>query len=462
MTIYALSSGPGISGIAVIRVSGKNTSEVIKKLTGSKLPPPRVATLKKFNKNGQKNLIDEGVIIWFPAPNSYTGEDLAEFHVHGSRAVINAMHSAISKIKNCRLAEPGEFTKRAFQNGRINLLKAESIADLISSETEIQRKQALKIMSGKSSDKFNSWREKLLKILSHVEAKIDFPEEDLPQNIMKKIQKTSNDVLKEIKKTLNDQKVGERIREGFKIAILGPPNSGKSSLLNYLSKRDVAIVSEIAGTTRDVIETHLNLDGYPVIVSDTAGIRNSKNEIEKKGIKIAFKRAEDADLKLVIISSTNVDFTSVLKKLLTKNAILVANKDCAQELREIVDKLENTGSELHSLHTKVFRPWGWFQTIDEGEQFKVKIIHLNPHSKISLQRHKYRAEHWIVILGTAKVTCGRKNFSLSQNESTFIPSAEKHRLENNTDTALRLIEIQTGERLEEADIERFDDDYGRD
>jgi len=326
MTIYALSSGPGISGVAVIRVSGKNTVEVIKKLTGSKLPRPRVATLKKFNKNGEKNLIDEGVILWFPGPNSYTGEDLAEFHVHGSRAVVKAMHLAISKVKNCRLAEPGEFTRRAFQNGRINLLKAESIADLISSETEIQRKQALKIMSGKSSDRFSLWREKLLKILSHVEAKIDFPDEDLPKNIMNEIQETSYNVLNEIKKTLNDQKVGERIREGFKIAIVGPPNSGKSSLLNYLSKRDAAIVSEIAGTTRDVIETHLNLDGYPVIVSDTAGIRSSKNEIEKKGIKIALKRAEDADLKLVIISAKNVDFTSVFKKLLTQNAILVVNK----------------------------------------------------------------------------------------------------------------------------------------
>ena len=326
MTIYALSSGPGISGIAVIRISGKNTAEVVRKITNAKLPPPRMASLRKFNKNGGKELIDEGVIIWFPGPNSYTGEDLAEFHVHGSRAVINAMHLAISKIKSCRLAEPGEFTKRAFQNGRINLLKAESIADLISSETEIQRKQALKIMSGKSSDKFNSWREKLLKILSHVEAKIDFPEENLPKNLIGEIQKTSNKVLSEIKKTLDDQKVGERIREGFKIAILGPPNSGKSSLLNYLSKRDVAIVSEIAGTTRDVIETHLNLDGYPVILSDTAGIRSSKNEIEKKGIKIALKRAEDADLRLVIVSAKNVDFTSVLRNLLTKNAILVVNK----------------------------------------------------------------------------------------------------------------------------------------
>jgi len=326
MTIYALSTGPGVSGIAVIRVSGNSAAKVVKNLTLTSLPAPRVATLTKFNKNGGKELIDEGVIIWFPAPNSYTGEDLAEFHVHGSRAVIKAMHLAISKVKNCRLAEPGEFTKRAFQNGRINLLKAESIADLISAETEIQRKQAVKIMSGKSSDIFNSWREKLLKILSHIEAKIDFPDEDLPKNIFNGIQKTSSNVLKEIKKTLNDQNVGERIREGFKIAILGPPNSGKSSLLNYLSKRDVAIVSEIAGTTRDVIETHLNLDGYPVIVSDTAGIRSSKNEIEKKGIKIALKRAEDADLKLVIVSAKNVDFSGVLKKLLTKNAILVVNK----------------------------------------------------------------------------------------------------------------------------------------
>jgi len=326
MTIYALSTGPGISGLAVIRVSGNNTADVVKKLTGAKLPIARTATLVKFNKNGGKELIDEGVIIWFPRPNSYTGEDLAEFHVHGSRAVIKAMHLAISKVKNCRLAEPGEFTKRAFQNGKINLLKAESIADLISSETEIQRKQALKIMSGKSSDVFISWREKLLKILSHVEAKIDFPDEDLPKNIVGEIQITSNKILLEIKKTLNDQKVGERIREGFKIAILGPPNSGKSSLLNYLAKRDAAIVSEVAGTTRDVIETHLNLDGYPVILSDTAGIRSSKNEIEKRGIKIALNRAEDADLKLVIVSAKKPNFTTVLKNLLKKDAILVLNK----------------------------------------------------------------------------------------------------------------------------------------
>ena len=326
MTIYALSSGPGISGIAVIRISGQETSKAIELLTGKSVPEPRVATLRKINKINTSELIDEGIILWFPGPESYTGEDMAEIQVHGSKAVIDALHSSISNVENCRLAEPGEFTKLAFQNGKINLLKAESIADLISSETEIQRQQAIKIMNGKSSDQFNFLREKLLKILSHVEAKIDFPDEDLPNNILNEIKKSSDEVLINIEKILNDQKVGERIREGFKIAILGPTNAGKSSLLNHLSNRDVAIVSEIAGTTRDVIETHLNIDGYPVIVSDTAGIRDSKNEIEKKGIKLSLNRAEEADLKLVVVDGKNLDFTDVLKGLLDENAILVINK----------------------------------------------------------------------------------------------------------------------------------------
>ncbi|MDB9728406.1 tRNA uridine-5-carboxymethylaminomethyl(34) synthesis GTPase MnmE [Candidatus Pelagibacter ubique] len=326
MTIYALSTGPGISGIAIVRVSGEDTKKIIKLITNAELPKPRVATLRKMNKINTSELIDEGIILWFPGPESYTGEDMAEFHIHGSKAVIDALHHSISKIANCRLAEAGEFTKLAFQNGKINLLKAESIADLISAETEIQRQQAIKIMNGNSADKFNELREKLLKILSHVEAKIDFPDEDLPEDILKNIKKISNEVILNIKKILDDQKVGERIREGFKIAIIGPTNAGKSSLLNHLSKRDAAIVSEIAGTTRDVIETHLNIDGYPVVVSDTAGIRDSKNEIEKKGIKLALDKAENADLKLIVIDAKNIDFKGVLKELMDQNAILVINK----------------------------------------------------------------------------------------------------------------------------------------
>jgi len=326
MTIYALSSGPGISGVAVIRISGNETSNILKLITKKKLPKPRVATIRKIINIKNSELIDEGIILWFPGPESYTGEDMAELHVHGSKAVVEAIHKVLENTKKCRIAEPGEFTKRAFQNGKINLLKAESIADLISSETEIQRRQAINIMSGKTSKVYNNMREKLLKALSNIEAKIDFPDEDLPEKITKEIKKSIDQVIEKIQKILNDQKVGERIREGYKIAIVGPTNAGKSSLLNHLSNRDVAIVSEIAGTTRDVIEVHLNIDGYPVIMSDTAGIRKSKNEIEKKGIKLALKKAEEADLNLIVIEPKNLDFTGFLKDLIKPNSILIINK----------------------------------------------------------------------------------------------------------------------------------------
>ena len=325
MTIHALSTGPGISGLAVIRISGPDVIRVIKHITKSELPKPRVATFKKF-RDLKNKIIDEGILIWFPGPNSYTGEDMAEFHVHGSRAVVDALYKEFSFVENCRLAEPGEFTKIAFINGKINLLKAEGISDLIFSETEIQRQQAIKLISGKSSEKFESVRSKLIKILSYVEAKIDFPDEDLPENILDNIKTDVQEIIKELEKIINDQKVGERIREGLKVAIIGPANAGKSSLLNYLADRDVAIVSEIAGTTRDVIEAHLNLDGYPVIISDTAGIRESEDEIEKKGIKLSLKRAEDADLKIIILEPKSTDFKHFFKNLLDDRSILIVNK----------------------------------------------------------------------------------------------------------------------------------------
>jgi len=326
MTIYALSTGPGVSGLAVVRISGKDTRVAINKITGKTLPKPRTAVLRKFNKISDNQLIDEGILLWFPGPASYTGEDMAEFHIHGSKAVINEIQNSLSQIPNLRLAEAGEFTKLAFQNGKINLLRAESVADLISSETEIQRQQAIKVMSGKTSDKFNLLRERLLKILSKVEAKIDFPEDDLPGDMLLNIHSDAKSISKEINNILNDQKVGERIREGFKISIVGPTNAGKSSLLNYLSKRDVAIVSEIAGTTRDIIEAHLNFDGYPVVISDTAGIRSSKDEIEKKGIKLALKNAENADLNIIVIEPKSTDFKDFFNDKISKKAILVINK----------------------------------------------------------------------------------------------------------------------------------------
>ena len=414
MTIYALSSGPGISGIAVVRISGQETSRVIELLTGKSIPHPRVATLRKINKINTSELIDEGIILWFPGPESYTGEDMAEIQVHGSKAVIEALHSSISNIENCRLAEPGEFTKLAFQNGKINLLKAESVADLISSETEIQRQQAIKIMNGKSADQFNFLREKLLKILSHVEAKIDFPDEDLPNDILKEIKKSSDEVLTNIEKILDDQKVGERIREGFKIAILGPTNAGKSSLLNHLSNRDVAIVSEIAGTTRDVIETHLNIDGYPVIVSDTAGIREAKNEIEKKGIKLSLSKAEEADLKLVVVDAKNLNFTDVLKGLLDENAILVINKSDLID-GEIDPKIKKLNHVLISIKENL--------NIDEliskiKNNLKNKFI-TSDDILITRERHRQHLEQCLEHL---------KNFNKKKKVEDFDKAAEDLRL----------------------------------
>jgi tRNA modification GTPase len=414
MTIYALSTGPGISGIAIVRVSGEDTKKVIKLLTNTALPQPRVATLRKINKINTSELIDEGIILWFPGPESYTGEDMAEFHIHGSKAVIDVLHHSISKVKNCRLAEAGEFTKLAFQNGKINLLKAESIADLISAETEIQRQQAIKIMNGNSADKFNSLREKLLKILSHVEAKIDFPDEDLSEDILKNIKKISNEVILDIKKILDDQKVGERIREGFKIAIIGPTNAGKSSLLNHLSNRDVAIVSEIAGTTRDVIETHLNIDGYPVVLSDTAGIRDSKNEIEKKGIKLALDKAENADLKLIVIDAKSIDFKGVLKELMDENAILVVNKsdllkeDLSSEIKNFEHVLISVKNN-HNVEDLIFKI---------KNKLKNKFI-TSEDILITRERHRQHLEQSLDYL---------KNFEEKNEAEDFDKAAEDLRL----------------------------------
>ena len=246
--------------------------------------------------------------MWFPNPNSYTGEDLAELQIHGSNAVINALLRVLSEQKNCRLAEPGEFTKIAFQNNKIDLLKAESIGDLIHSETELQRRQAVKLVQGNASNYYNNLREKIIKSLAFIEAKIDFSEEDLPDKVLKDAHKSIKEIHSEITKIIEDNKVGEKIRDGFRVSITGEVNAGKSSLLNLLSKREVAIVSDEAGTTRDVIETYLNLDGYPVLLADTAGIRKATNEVEK-GISLALGKSKEADLNIIVIDNSSKKLT---------------------------------------------------------------------------------------------------------------------------------------------------------
>ena len=326
MNIYALSSGRGPSGIAIIRLSGKDTLKICQVITKENIIKNKEVNLFKFYDPSTNNLIDEGLLLFFQSPNSYTGDDLAEFHIHGSNAVISLFLDVLSKQANCRMAEPGEFTKIAFQNNKIDLLEAESIGDLIHSETELQRQQALRFIQGNASNYYNSLRDKLIKSLAYIEAKIDFAEDDIPDTVLKEVHTAIEEIYLEIKKTLEDQRVGEKIREGFKVSIIGEVNAGKSSLLNLLSKRDVAIVSDEKGTTRDIIEVYLNLDGYPVILADTAGIRESENNIEKKGIELAINRSKESDLNLIIIDNSSKQVDKKILDLINQDSIVVLNK----------------------------------------------------------------------------------------------------------------------------------------
>ena len=327
MNIYALSSGRGPSGIAIVRISGSETLKICQNLTKSKDIKSNEVNFCKFYNPNNGNVIDpEALLLWFPGPNSYTGEDLAELQIHGSNAVINALLRVLSEQKNCRLAEPGEFTKIAFQNDKIDLLKAESIGDLIHSETELQRQQAVKLVQGNASNYYNDLREKIIKSLAFIEAKIDFAEEDLPEKVLKDAHKSIKEIHSEITKIIEDNKVGEKIRDGFRVSITGEVNAGKSSLLNLLSKREVAIVSDEAGTTRDVIETYLNLDGYPVILADTAGIREAKNEVEKKGISLALGKSKEADLNIIVIDNSSEKINKEIQNMINRDTIIFLNK----------------------------------------------------------------------------------------------------------------------------------------
>jgi len=326
MNIYALSSGRGPSGIAIIRLSGKDTLKIVKLFLKNKKLNTKEANLCKFYNPSDNSLIDEGILLLFPAPNSFTGDHLAEFHVHGSNAVISYFLKVLSEQTDCRLAEPGEFTKIAFQNNKIDLVEAESIADLIHSETELQRQQAVNLVQGNASNYYNNLRDKLIKSLAYIEAQIDFAEEDLPGSVLGQTQETIQQVRNDIKKILNDHKIGEKIRDGFRVSITGEVNAGKSSLLNLLAKRELAIVSEEEGTTRDVIEAYLNIDGYPVILADTAGIRESKNEVEKKGILLALNKSKEADLNLIVIDNSSKQINKEVLNLVNENSIVVLNK----------------------------------------------------------------------------------------------------------------------------------------
>jgi tRNA modification GTPase len=297
-TIFALSSGRPPAAIAVVRLSGPRAGDALKALTG-KIPEPRKAALARVRDPASGEVIDEALALWFPGPKSETGEDTAELQLHGGRAVVGAVLAALGRIEGLRMAEPGEFTRRAFENGHLDLTAVEGLADLIYAETEAQRRQAYRQLKGLLGDRAETWRKRLIEALALVEARIDFSDEaDVPDDLVGPALKIAADLAAEIAAALAGAARGERLRDGLVVAIAGPPNAGKSTLLNRIARREAAIVSPIPGTTRDVIEVHLDLDGYPVTMLDTAGIRESDDPVEQEGVRRARERAQQADLIL--------------------------------------------------------------------------------------------------------------------------------------------------------------------
>ena len=320
-TIFGVASAIGRSGIAVIRISGPDSLAALAQFTIRK-PETRKAELRKIVFNDE--VIDEALVIYFKAPHSFTGEDVVELHTHGSRAVVKRVLEVLGGIKNLRLAEPGEFSKRAFLNGKMDLAEAEGLADLIDAETTAQARQAMRQMQGLTSKLYEQWRQQIIQCLAFIEAYIDFPDEDLPVELTDDLNGKIGKLRSSIRDYLNDGKRGEKIREGIYVAIIGAPNVGKSSILNYLAGRDAAIVSEVAGTTRDVIEVVMEISGYKVIIADTAGIRESLDEVENEGIRRALQRASEADIKLLVLEAGAAD--EKIMGLADADSIIVFNK----------------------------------------------------------------------------------------------------------------------------------------
>lgn len=329
-TIYALSTVNGKSGVAIIRISGSSALNVVRQMTP--LPceqiEPRRAYFVKLNSPSDGHLLDHSLLLYFPAPHSFTGEDIVELHTHGSRAVIASVLESLAALPDFRLAEPGEFSKRAFYNHKMDLTEAEGLADLIDAETAEQQKYALRQMEGGLKNLYESWRESLVTLLAHLEAYIDFPDEELPADIIENMMNNVFKLRQEIENHLQSGNAGERLRDGFRVVIVGAPNAGKSSLLNAIARREAVIVSDIAGTTRDAIDIHLDLGGYPVIFTDTAGLREAEESIEQQGIAMAWRKIADADLIVGLFdaSQDSVQVFDKLKKTHQNKMLIAANK----------------------------------------------------------------------------------------------------------------------------------------
>ena len=369
MTIFALSTANGIAGLAVVRVSGHLALTALKTISRKSHFDPNVLTRTSFYNSENGNLIDRGLAVYFAKPKSFTGEDIVEFHIHGGRATVDLLLKTLTGINQLRLAEPGEFSKRAFINNKMDLTAIEAMGDLINAQTELQHNQALSQMDGSLNKLYLSWRKSLIELVAYLEADIDFAEEDIPDDVLKNINEKIEKLLVEMNEHINQRNQGEILRDGYRVAIVGTPNVGKSSLINLLANRDVAIVSDREGTTRDALEVRLNIAGFPVVFTDTAGLRQTSDEIEKKGIEITQKKIDEANLVIELFDDpTKLNFHDERLTILNKcdlhnkenktydraiNISVTTGDGIDHLIKQISDKVSNNfGSYSDTIPTK--------------------------------------------------------------------------------------------------------------
>lgn len=394
-TIFAPITSPLRAGISLIRISGGETKNCLRALGFSGEMQHQKISLQKLKEPQSSEIIDEVLVSFFKAPHSFTGEDVAEISIHASPFILKKILEILANQPNTRFAEAGEFSKRAFLNGKLNLTQAEAIPDLIAAETAIQHRQAMLQLSGKLGEIYENWRFRLVEISALLEAAIDFPDEDLPKNIIDKVEGEVAKLVAEIKNHLNDNRVGQKIKSGLNLAIIGAPNVGKSSLLNFLAQSDVAIVSEIAGTTRDIIETHLDIAGVAVKISDTAGIRETADKIEAEGIHRALKKAAEADIKILMIDATK---PLISRDLLDENTLILANKI---DLPEFNSALENRALKIsltQNINLEIF--------LKKLEEMVLKIVPQLGNPAITQERYRISLKNSLEFL---------ENFSLEKN-----------------------------------------------
>ena len=369
MTIFALSTASGVAGLAVVRVSGHLALTALKTISRKSHFDPNVLTRTSFYDSKNGNLIDRGLAVYFAKPKSFTGEDVVEFHIHGGRATVDLLLKTLTGINQLRLAEPGEFSKRAFINNKMDLTAIEAMGDLINAQTELQHNQALSQMDGSLNKLYLSWRKSLIELVAYLEADIDFAEEDIPDDVLKNINEKIEKLLAEMNEHINQRNQGEILRDGYRVAIVGTPNVGKSSLINLLANRDVAIVSDREGTTRDALEVRLNIAGFPVVFTDTAGLRQTSDEIEKKGIEITQKKIDEANLVIELFDDpTKLNFHDERLTILNKcdlhnkenktydraiNISVTTGDGIDHLIKQISDKVSNNfGSYSDTIPTK--------------------------------------------------------------------------------------------------------------